>query len=423
MKAIAYLLACTAFLMILFFLLRPKVPKGMMLLFPKLIAMALSPYWAVVGVVGAVIGWLFNAVWAVPMGGIAAVVMIIYVLRNTRHHDGFEKAFGENWMNEISPEQLNLMVQKRWSWVLSFKDPPEPAVERDLPFRKIPGTDREVLCDIWRPCGDNISGLAYIYLHGSGWAAGDKDFGTRFFFRHLASQGHTVMDVAYRLIPETDIHGMLGDAKHAVAWLKANAAKYKINPKKIVLGGGSAGGHIALLAGYTPGHPELTPAELKDTDTAVCGLVTYYPTVDLLAGFKKYNLPEDPPSIPLGTRVDPKKAFENAGRLDILLGGFPDEKPDMYQLANPMTHVNKDTPPTLILQGSIDLLIPINDSRALSLQLQECGVPNVKVIFPWTEHIFDLILPKFSPPAQAALYDVDRFMALLLNKEIQQEKA
>jgi acetyl esterase/lipase len=65
----------------------------------------------------------------------------------------------------------------------------------------------------------------------------DKDFGTRPFFRHLVAQGHTVMDVAYRLCPEVDIYGMIGDVKRAIAWIKAEASCYGVNPEKIVLGG------------------------------------------------------------------------------------------------------------------------------------------------------------------------------------------
>ena len=62
----------------------------------------------------------------------------------------------------------------------------------------------------------------------------DKDFQTRPFFRHLVAQGHTVMDVAYRLCPEVDIYGMVGDVKRAIAWMKTNASRYGVNPEKIV---------------------------------------------------------------------------------------------------------------------------------------------------------------------------------------------
>ena len=227
------------------------------------------------GAVGAFIGWVSGALWAVPMGIVAAVIMTLYVWASTRDHDGFEKAFGPGWEDQITSTQARKMVRRRWSFFPNSKSSPEPFWERDIPFWTIPETDRELLCDLWRPANGDVSGLAYIYLHGSGWAMMDKDFGTRPFFRHLAAQGHTVMDVAYRLISETDIYGMVGDAKRAVAWIKANADRYGINPERIVLGGGSAGAHIALLAGYTPDHPALTHSKAKYPEGEVAILMMY----------------------------------------------------------------------------------------------------------------------------------------------------
>ena len=100
---------------------------------------------------------------------------------------------------------------------------PGADVERDVPFWTIPDSDRQLLCDIWRPAEGTASGLAYVYLHPSGWAVGDKAMFTRPFFNHLTAQGHTVVDVAYRLLPEVDLRGMVGDAKRAVAWGGARA--------------------------------------------------------------------------------------------------------------------------------------------------------------------------------------------------------
>jgi len=350
------------------------------------------------------------------MGIVGAGMMIWYVWRCTRDHKGFENAFGAGWSDQILPQQAKHMVQKRWSWFLKMKASPEPSWERDIAFWTIPGTQRKLLCDLWKPADGNVSGLAFVYFHGSGWAALDKDFGTRPFFRHLVAQGHTVMDVAYRLIPEVDIYGMVGDAKRAVAWIKANADRYGVNPDRIVLGGGSAGSHIALLAGYTPEHPELTPEDAKGADLSVCGIISYYGPTDLVAGYKHYDLKRQPP-VPIGTKVDPKKAFRYAGRLDILLGGYPEDVPDMYQLASPTTHVHPGSPPTLLMQGNKDFLVPLDGTQALYTKLVESGVPAINVVFPWTEHGFDLLLPQISPPAQSALYDVDRFLALLVNKD------
>jgi len=387
-----------------------------LLAFP-LAAEALSPFWAIMGAVGAALGWAYDARLAVPAGIVGAITMIIYVWRSTRDHNGFEQAFGAGWADQINPEQKRLMLKKRWRW--KMKGSPEPSLECDIPFCTIPDTDRQLLCDIWRSTDGKSSGLTYIYLHGSAWAVLDKDFGTRPFFRHLVAQGHTVMDVAYRLLPEVDIYGMVGDAKRAIAWIKANADRYGVDPDKIVLGGASAGAHIALLAGYTPGHPELTPEDLKNTDLSVRGMLTYYAPTDLVSGYEIYivkKMSAKQPSVPIGTLVGGRERFLYAGRLDMLLGGSPEEVPDLYQLANPTTHVHAGSPPTLLIQGHNDFLVPIEETQALFAKLVESGVPAINVVFPWTEHGFDLLLPQLSPPAQSALYNVDRFLALMLNK-------
>jgi acetyl esterase/lipase len=414
MIILAYILSGLSLLMSGLFLIKPKV-QLLFILFLPLVAGALSPYWAIMGAVGAVLGWVYDALWAVPMGIVGAGWMTWYVWRCTRDHNGFEKAFGAGWKDQILPEQAKHMVKRRWSFFLKMKASPEPLWERDISFWTIPDTDRQLLCDIWRPADGKTTGLAYVFLHGSAWAIGDKDMLTRPFFRHLAAQGHIVMDVAYRLIPEVDIYGMVGDAKRAVAWIKANADRYGVDPEKIVLGGGSAGAHIALLAGYTPEHPELTPDDLKQADLSVCGMITYYPPTDLVAGSKRYNNKRQPP-VPLGTKADPKNPMLYAGRLDILLGGYPEDVPDMYRLACPTTHIHPGSPPTLSLRGDRDSLNPIEGNQELYAKLVESGVPAIDVVFPWTEHAFDLALPQINPAAQSALYDVDRFLALMVNR-------
>ena len=418
MIILAYILSSLSLLMSVLFLIKLKVIN--LVLFLRLAGGALSPIWAIMGAAGALIGWTYQAYWAVPPGIVGAGMMVWYVWRCTRDHGGFEHAFGLGWSDLIPPEGAGQMVQKRWKWFLKMKASPEPIWERDLAFWTVPDTERELLCDLWRPADDNVSGLALVYLHSSGWFAGDKDFGTRPFFNHLVAQGHTVMDVAYRLCPEVDIYGMIGDVKRAVAWLKDNASRYGVNPEKIVLGGGSAGAHLALLAGCAPQHPGLTPEDLQGTDLSVCGILSYYGPSDLLAGYGpwlKSNPFSDLPPVPIGTKLDPSEVMRYAGRMDILLGGQPDDFPEVYQLASPPTHIHPGSPPTLLIQGDKDNLVPLDTTLAHYKKLVESGVPAINLVFPGSEHGFDLLLPQISPPAQSALYDVDRFLALLLNKD------
>jgi len=417
MIILATILSGVSLLMSLLFLIHLRSGPGWIVLFPKLIAEGLSPFWAIMGAVGAVIGGLYQALWAIPMGIIGAGIMIWYVWRCTRDHKGFEKAFGVDWSEQINPEQAKHMVQKRWTWFLKLKASPEPSWERDVPFWTIPNTERKLLCDIWSPTSGYVSGLAFVYFHGGAWSIGDKDSGTRPFFRHLVAQGHTVMDVAYRLCPEVDIYGMIGDVKRAIAWMKANATRYGVNPEKIVLGGASAGGHLALLSGYAAQHPELTPEDLINADLTVNGVISFYGPTDFL-DFYHYSILqklEGRSPVPIGTILDSKERFRISARLDILLGGWPMDAPTMYQLASPITHVHPGCPPTLLIQGDHDHVTSVVSTCALHTKLIESGVPAINVIFPRTAHGFDMLLPQINPAAQSALYDVDRFLALIAN--------
>lgn len=417
MITLAYILSGLSLLMSVLLLIDPKYPLGLYMLMPKLFAGALSAIWGVMGVVGAVLGGIYGAFWAVPMGIVGAGMVIEYVRRCTQGHNGFENAFGTGWSDKIQPEQTRHMIQKRWTPRLKMNASPAPIWERDIPFWMIPGTDRQLLCDLWRPANGYISGLAFIYFHGGGWSLGDKDFLTRPFFHHLVQQGHTVMDVAYRISPETDIYGMIGDVKHANAWLKSNASDYGVDPDKIVLGGGSAGGHLALLAGYAPEHPELTPEDIKDFDLSVCGVISYYGPSDLIVIYQhtKQQRLVDLPPVSIGPDATLSVRGPADWRMDVLMGGHLQDAFDTYQLASPITHVHPGCPPTLLIQPEHDYGYPLDASNVLYNNLVESGVPAINVVIPWTAHAFDLILPQISPPAQSALYDVDRFLALLIN--------
>jgi len=419
MNVLAYILSgLTLLLSALFFVKLPMPPPGFLLLIPKLLAGALSPLWAVTGVAGAVIGWFYQAPWAIPMGILGAGMMILYIWRCTRDHKGLADAFGAGWSDQIPYDQAKHMVKKRWTAYLQMNGSVEPIWERNIPYWTIPGTDRQLLCDVWHPAEGNVSGLAIVYFHGGAWHVFDKDFGTRPFFRHLVAQGHTVMDVSYRLCPEVNIYGMMADVKRAIAWMKANAVRYGVSPYKIVLGGGSTGGHLALLAAYTANNSKLTPEDLENVDLSSCGVFSYYGPTDLLAVYEYENQKSysGHPPVPIGEPgYTPKSA--DVGRIDTLLGGHPQDILHIYELASPVNHVSSECPPTMLFQGDKDLLVPVDATCALQAKLEEAGVPAITMVFPWTDHGFDLLLPQLNAAAQSALYVLDRFLALLLNTD------
>ena len=143
MTILAYILTGLSLLMSALYFIKLKYPSFLLLL--KLLAIALSPYWAIMGVVGVLIGWIYSAPWAVLIGILGTGWMTLYVWRSTREHNGFEEAFGAGWKDLIPPQQAKRMVKRRWSFFLKMKASPEPVWERDVPFWTIPNTQRKLL--------------------------------------------------------------------------------------------------------------------------------------------------------------------------------------------------------------------------------------------------------------------------------------
>jgi acetyl esterase/lipase len=273
-------------------------PVGLYLMVFKLYAVVFAPFIALGGAALAVSGVVVGSWWVgVPAAG-AAVGGLVATVRVGAVRADLAGAVGGSWEDRIPSDRRARMVS-RW-WRGRLPSDPEPRLERDVPFATVPGTDRVLVCDVWRPpAGVSPSGLAVVYLHGSAYYILDKDVGTRRLFGHLAAQGHVVVDVAYRLFPETDVPGMVADAKRAAAWVRAQAADLGIDPDRIVLGGGSAGGHLSLLAAYAREDPALTPPELAGSDPPVQAVVSLYGQVHLAAmydhtGQAKVCHPDDP---------------------------------------------------------------------------------------------------------------------------------
>jgi acetyl esterase/lipase len=442
LQILIIILASINLLMIRFAIIRLRQPTSLLFWTIKVFVSAISPMLFLAGMLFAISGLLLNSIPAIVIGSTSALLYLFHIIKITRPPNtftGFENQFGLHWLDKIPAERKNYFLKKRY--VLRLPKSPDPILQQNISFYTIPGTNRQLLCDIWQP-PQNIkqSGLAFIYLHGSAWVVLDKDYGTRTFFKHLAQQGHVIMDVAYRLFPETDFMGMVHDAKHAIAWMKANAAAYNINPDCIVIDGGSSGGHISLLTAYTNADKQFMPADLEGVDSSVKAVISLYGPADLVNTYYhtcqhltsksalSTNKKGETSGMPAWVQKSMSKDFhrlgfdkkEEPGMLVPILGGNPDEKPEAYALFSPVTHVHKDCPATLLINGEQDILSPVKAIRHLYCRLKEVGVPVVLHVLPQTDHAFDLILPKISPSAHNAYYDVERFLALQVEDENKQ---
>ncbi len=388
---------------------------------------------AIAGGLGALIGLATRDYGAVWVGLAGSLIAARHVSITTAPHKGFEQTFGPGWASRISPDLRSRMPSSRY--VPLAPSPPQVAWRRDVVVgtsHLLDGSKTPLLADIWMPpAGVPHTGLGVIYLHGSGWHYMDKDYLTRTFFRRLAAQGHVILDLAYTLAPKVQLAGMMADVKQTIAWLKKNSAQYGIHPQRIVLTGASAGGHLALLAAYTPNHPELQPSDLE-IDTSVRAVISYYGVIDLWASYYYFQSQfdtwltgrnciergvEDGLNA-LGRRIrfipPDGAALTVTGMLPDLMGGTPEEVPYLYDLGSPIRHVGLDCPPTLLIQGGHDIGGFVPDARRLHQALRHAGVTSVLCEIPNTGHGFDLFFPRMSPAAQAATYDVERFLALMI---------
>ena len=405
-------------------------PLGIYLMVEKALTIAYLPIIGAVAAALAVVGALSGSWWTAVPAGIAALGAAIVMVRIGSTPTDLSGVLGIGWIDCISRERLAGMTSRSWTGRLPKS--PAPGVRRDVPFATVPGKGRVLLCDVWQPpVGVPSSGVALVYLHGSAYVVLDKDFATRPLLGHLAAQGHVVVDVAYRLFPETDVAGMVADAKRAIAWVRGHAAELGIDPGRIVLVGGSAGGHLALLAAYGHDDPVMTPPELAGSELRVCAVVSLYGQVGLdtlywHTGQDKVCRPSDPrpdwaspPSRAL-VRVFGEAAarlrlqfMQYGGRTDWLLGGTPSDVPDRYARVSALSYVRSDCPPTLLMHGTHDEMAPVSAVRQLQRRLDQAGVPVTAVYLPHTDHAFDLFGTRWSPAARVAIHVLERFLAVI----------
>ncbi len=395
----------------------------------KRVASALSLRLAIAGGLGALAGLARLDLKAALAGLFGAAAAARHVRRVAAPHTAFEEAFGPDWRARIPPDLAARMLSHRWALTLGLS---APYVAYDLSYSTWPKTEEDLSCALWPPLKSaRRTGLAILYLHGGGWHYGDKNRGTRTLFNHLIAQGHLVMEAAYTLAPKANLYGMLTDVKRAIAWLKINAAALGIDPERVVLMGASAGGHLALLAAYTPNAPRFQPANL-DMDTSVRAVAAFCPPVDIAAAYhdwgarfggwltgrttlEKWVISTLESLFYADGFLPPYGRYIPVPQTPVgVTGGAPEAVPEVYRLASPLTHVGPHCPPTLLLQGTHDLYIDPSHACRLHKALRAAGVTSVYIEYADADHAFDLTMPKRSPAAQAAIYDMERFLALML---------
>lgn len=245
--------------------------------------------------------------------------------------------------------------------------------------------ERDLQLDVYLPAKLPPTPLpAIVFVHGGGWQAGLRDNHAPQAIR-MAAQGFAGVTISYRLTPVARYPAAVIDAKAAVRWVRAHASEYGIDPDRIAIAGGSAGGQIAALAGVSDGVARFEP-DAGGVSSRVQAIVNIDGLSDFTSEAARAN--EDRP----GATLPPAAAW---------FGARYAEKPALWREASPTFYVNPKTPPVLFI-GSGQARFSVGRDEMMA-KLKAAGVATEVVLFPDTPHSFWLFDPWLDPTVDATV--------------------
>lgn len=265
--------------------------------------------------------------------------------------------------------------------------PPVPSnvsAHPGLTYRAVGG--HELKLDLSVPKTTTKPAPLVVLIHGGCWMDGSpKEMG--FYGVELAQRGYATAAVEYRLSEEAPYPAAVEDCRAAIQWVTDRAATYNIDPSRIALLGGSAGGHLVEYLGYaantaTKEHPQGPGPNVK-------AIIPFYGWSDL---------------------TDPWVSYQYY--MELFLGKKYADAPKLYEEASPITHVDKEDPATLILHGTIDTIVPISQAEKLAKKLEANHVPYVYAPFKGGYHGYAM----FTDTNPGVMYLIEYFLAEYLAK-------
>ncbi|QDU94907.1 alpha/beta hydrolase [Lignipirellula cremea] len=197
-------------------------------------------------------------------------------------------------------------------------------------------SDQDLALDLYLPAGVERPPLV-MFIHGGGWQSGSRKKCPVAF---LTESGYAVASVSYRLSDTAVFPAQIHDCKAALRWLRAHADEYGYDASRVAVAGTSAGGHLATLLGVTADVAALegTVGGNADQSSRVQAIVDYYGPSDFV----------------LRARTQPARGEVVGSPVYKLLGEHPSGNTALARLASPAFHVTADDPPLLVLHGSKD---------------------------------------------------------------------
>lgn len=205
-----------------------------------------------------------------------------------------------------------------------------------------------------------------INIHGGGWVAGTKESNTLHLLPYL-EMGFSIVNVEYRLARVALAPAAVEDCRLALRWVMKNARTYNLDTTRIVVTGGSAGGHLALITGMldsTAGFDVSREWDQTNPVLKVAAIVNWFGITDvkdLLAGPNRQNYAVS------------------------WIGNSKDGE-EIARRVSPLSYIRKDLPPVFTIHGTSDQLVPYAHATRLHAALEKAGVPNRLVTIPNGKH-------------------------------------
>jgi acetyl esterase/lipase len=330
----------------------------------------------------------------ITAGSCVALVRLFAGAR--RVHEVMERclseSLGSDYTSRIAPERLSpldappALAQILMPFAMGHRD-----VERiaDLSYGE---HGRRNQLDIHRARTGTARRPVLIQVHGGAWIVGRKDQQGLPLMVHLALEGWVCVAINYRLSPRATFPDHIVDVKRAIAWVKANIARYGGDPDFVVIAGGSAGGHLAALAALTPDDKSLQPG-FEEADTSVQACVPFYGVFD----FTNKNGMGRPDLRMILERLIIKRPMKEAR--------------EVFEQASPLYRVSDRAPPFMVVHGINDILAPVGEARHFVKELRAASrEPVVYAELPVAQHAFEIFA---SVRAAHVVRGVARFLAYI----------
>jgi len=246
--------------------------------------------------------------------------------------------------------------------------------------------------DIWARADLDPDAAAPVLLqvHGGAWVVGNKEQQAMPLMAHMAERGWVCVSINYRLSPRSTWPDHIVDVKRAIAWVKEHIAEHGGDPDFVAITGGSAGGHLSSLAALTPNEPAFQPG-FEEADTLLVAAVPFYGVYDWTN--------RD------GTGLVGMEDFLARHVLKTSI----DEARDVWEQASTMSWVGPDAPPFMVVHGTNDTLVPVEQARAFVAMLRDASKePVVYAELPGAQHAFEVFDSRRTLASASAVH---RFLA------------